>query len=428
MDLIGERKARIRAVMGEYPRHFWILMGASFIDALGGALLFPFFALYVTAKFGLGMSQAGGMFGILTITSVAGTTLGGGLTDRFGRKFMVLFGLVFSALSMLVMGFAQDLSVFIFGMLIVGLLANAGGPARQAMVADLLPEEKRAGGFGLHRVIHNLAYAIGPAIGGLLASQSYQLLFIIDVIASLTTAVAIYFLLPETKPVVEAGEVVETTAETFRGYGRVFQNATFMAFLIANSLMVLVYTQMQGTLSVYLRDVHSLAEVRFGTILSLNAAMVVLFQFAITRRVEKYPHFIVLTAGTLFYVIGFGMYGFVSSYLWFLIAMAIITIGEMLTAPIGSAVAAGMAPEKMRGRYMAFFGFSWMIPGALGMFLAGLIMDYGDPRWVWYAAGIVGLIAAGAYYGLHLHGDPAETREPGEGTSVPEPAPSQVST
>jgi MFS family permease len=403
MDLFLERKARLQSVIEEYPRHFWYLMGASFIDAMGSALLFPFFALYITAKFDLGMSQAGGMFGILTLTSIAGTTLGGALADRFGRKFMVLFGLVFSALSMLLMGFAQDLKLFIFGMLVVGLLANAGGPARQAMVADLLPEEKRAGGFGLHRVIHNLAFAIGPALGGLLASKSYQLLFVMDVIASMITAVAIFALLPETKPKVEVAEQAETTAETFRGYGKIFQNTTFMAFLLATGLMVLVYTQMQGTLSVFLRDEHGLSEARFGTILSLNAAMVVFFQFAITRRVEKYPHFIVLAAGTLFYVIGFGMYGLVSSYWWFMVAMAIITVGEMFTAPIGSAVAAGMAPEKMRGRYMAFYGFSWMIPSAVGMFLAGLIMDYGDPRWVWYAAGIVGLIAAGSFYALHLN-------------------------
>jgi MFS family permease len=316
---------------------------------------------------------------------------------------MVLFGLVFSALSMLVMGFAQDLSVFIFGMLMVGLLANAGGPAREAMVADLLPEEKRAGGFGVHRVIHNLAYVIGPALGGLLASQSYLLLFIMDVITSLITAFAVYVLVPETKPVAEEDEPVETTAETFRGYGKVFQNTIFMAFLVATSLMVLVVTQMQGTLSVFLRDSHGLPEARFGIILSLNAGMVVLFQFAITRKIEKHPHFVVLTVGTLFYAIGFALYGFVSTYAWFMIAMAIITIGEMFIAPIGSAVAASMAPDHMRGRYMAFYGFSWMLPGALGMFLAGLIIDFGDPHWVWYSAGILGLVAAAAFYGLHLH-------------------------
>jgi MFS family permease len=402
MSTVLDWKTQLQLVYKGYPQKFWILMGASFVDSLGGAVLYPFYALYVTSKFNLSMSEAGGLFGVMMVTAIVGTTLGGGLTDRFGRKSIVLFGLIFSAISMLVMGFAQDLSVFILGMLMVGLLANAGGPAREAMVADLLPEEKRAGGFGVHRVVHNLAYAIGPALGGLLASRSYLLLFIMDVIASLITAFAVYKLLPETKPESAVDEPVETTAETFRGYRKVLQHSIFMAFLLATSLMVLVATQMQGTLSVFLRDVHGLTEARFGTILSLNAAMVVLFQFAITRRIERFPHFIVLAVGTTLYAIGFSIYGFVSTYVWFLVAMVIITIGEMFIAPIGSAVASNMAPEQMRGRYMAVFGFSWMIPGALGMFLAGLIIDYGDPRWVWYAAGIVGLIAAAAYYVLHL--------------------------
>jgi MFS family permease len=386
MNMVLNQKEHMRSVFMEYPRHFWYLMGAGFIDSLGGALLFPFYALYVTAKFGVGMSQAGAMFGFLTIAAVVGTTLGGGLADRFGRKRMVIFGLVFSALSMLVMGFAQQIFVFLVGMMMVGLLANAGGPAREAMVADLLPEEIRAGGFGVHRVVYNLAYVIGPAIGGLLASRSFLLLFIMDVITSLVTAAAVFFLIPETKPASSEGEPIESTVETFRGYGKVLQNTAFMAFLIATGLMVLVATQMQGTLSVFLRDIHDLPETLFGTILSLNAALVVLFQFTITRRVEKFPHFIVLAVGTLFYALGFSMYGFISTYAWFMVAMVIITIGEMLSAPIGSAAAARMAPEKMRGRYMAFFGFSFMIPSALGMFLAGLIMDYADPSWVWYAS------------------------------------------
>jgi len=77
--------------------------------------------------------------------------------------------------------------------------------------------------------------------------------------------------------------------------------------------------------------------------------------------------------------------------------MAIITIGEMLTAPTSQALVARFAPDDMRGRYMAIFGFSWVIAGAVGPLLAGLIMDSGDPLWVWYAAGLVGLVAAGAF-------------------------------
>ena len=120
-------------------------------------------------------------------------------------------------------------------------------------------------------------------------------------------------------------------------------------FIGACILMTAVYMQMNTTLSVYLRDIHSVSEQGFGYILSLNAAMVVLFQFAIARRITRYRPLIVMAAGTLLYAIGFGMYGFVSTYVLFLAAMVIITIGEMLTAPTSQALVAELAPEDMRG-------------------------------------------------------------------------------
>jgi len=377
-------------------------MGASFIDALGGALLFPFFTLYVTAKFGLGLSQVGLIFGILTLTNVLGSTIGGGMADRFGRKSLLIFGLISSALTVLALGLVDEIGHFIAIVLITGLTSNIGGPARQAMVADLLPEEKRAGGFGLHRVIHNLAYVVGPAVGGLLAARSYLLLFILDTTASLVTAALIYLFLAETKPASDGSVDQVSTVETFKDYRQVFVDRFFIFFALATALMVLVVSQMQGTLAVFLRDYRGLPEQRFGYILSLNAGMVVLMQFWITRRIEHLPPFIVLAVGTLFYVIGFGMYGFVASYPLFLLAMVIITLGEMLIAPIGSAVAAQLSPESMRGRYMAVYGFSWMIPGAVGMYLAGLILDNGDPRMVWYASALIGIVAAAAFLSLHF--------------------------
>ncbi|MFP3853673.1 MAG: MDR family MFS transporter [Anaerolineales bacterium] len=390
-----------KGIYREYPSQFWTLIGASFIDALGGALLFPFFTLYITAKFEIGMTKVGMIFGLLSVASIVGNTIGGGLTDKIGRKGMVIFGLIASAFSVVAMGLVESLLVFVGITIFVGLFANAGGPARQAMIADLLPEEKRAQGFGVFRVMHNLAVTMGPAIGGLLAAQSYLLLFLLDALASTITAVIVYLKLQETKPEPVDGEPSQSMLDTFRGYGRVLADSRFMIFFVATGLMVLVYTQMNGTLAVFLRDFHGIPERGFGYILSLNAGMVVLFQFAITRRVEGKPPFLVLAAGTALYAVGFGLYGLVSAYSFFLVAMAIITIGEMLTAPVGQSVAAQMAPDAMRGRYMAVYGFSWILPSAAGLYLAGLIMDNLDPRWVWYAAGLLALLPAAVFYLMH---------------------------
>jgi MFS family permease len=392
---------RVRAVYGEYPQQFSVLIGAAFIDSVGGALLYPFFALYITAKFGVGMTEVGIMFGAFSLASLVGNTLGGAMTDRFGRKGVVIFGLVCSALSTLVMGFVEHVELFIGAAVFAGLFANAGGPARQAMVADLLPPEKRAQGFGVLRVSFNLAATLGPAIGGILASKSYLTLFIIDGVASSITALVAYRFLTETKPQASAEQKEGSILQTVRGYGDVFRDGKFMLFVLASILMLFVYVQMHGTLAVYLRDTHGIAERYFGYILSLNAAMVVLFQFYVTRRIEGKPPFLMLALGMLLYVVGFGLYGLVSSYVYFLLAMVIITVGEMLVAPVSQAVVADMSPEDMRGRYMAVNGLTWAIPNALGLYLAGLVMDNFDPRWVWYAAAVIGLLPTAIYYVLH---------------------------
>jgi MFS family permease len=128
--------------------------------------------------------------------------------------------------------------------------------------------------------------------------------------------------------------------------------------------------------------------------------MVVLMQFSITRWVSRYRPLFVMTVGTLMYAVGFALYGFVGTFALFLLAMVIITLGEMFVSPVSQAIAASLAPADMRGRYMAVYGLSWTIPFAIGPLLAGLVMDNADPRWVWYASGLLGVVAALAYFSL----------------------------
>jgi MFS family permease len=310
--------------------------------------------------------------------------------------------LISSAATVFIMGIANSIAMFYIGALLAGLFADAGGPARQAIIADLLPEEKRAQGFGLYRVTFNLSHAIGPILGGLLAVRSYLPLFFIDIVLSLLAAVILFAYLPETLPWKGAEEEQETVGQTFGGYFRVFKDSFFVVFLLASALLVLVFTQVHGTLAVFLRDSHGVTAQQFGLLMGLNGAMVVLFQFPITRKIEGRPPFLILALGTLFTLVGFGMFGFVSGYVLFIMALVIITVGEMLFAPVSQAMAADIAPEDMRARYMAVYGFSWMIPSAVGIYLAGLVMDNYDPRVVWFLAAFIGVLAVLAFLGLHV--------------------------
>ncbi len=384
---------QLRNVYDEYPPQFWMLIFGLFIDRLGGALVFPFLTLYITRKFGVGMTEVGLLFGVFAVTNLIGSTLGGALTDYFGRKGTLIFGLVMSALISLSMGLVNSFQLLFVSIAFVGLFANVGGPAAQAMVADLVPEEKRAQGFGILRVMANLAVAIGPAIGGLLAVRSYLILFIADAVTSLITALFVFFILQETRPAATSGVQSETIVQTLRGYGRVLRDTKFTAFILTCMLIVVVAMQMNTSLSVYLRDVHGLSDQRFGYMLTLNASMVVVFQFYITRRMQGARPLVMAALGSALYTLGFSLFGFVSGYALFLTAMAILTSGEMIFVPNAQALVACLAPEDMRGRYMAAYGLTWTLPMMFGPLAAGLILDNLNPRWLWYAVGMVGSTA-----------------------------------
>ncbi|MFX1571251.1 MAG: MDR family MFS transporter [Promethearchaeota archaeon] len=385
--------SKIKKVYNEYPTTFKVLTLATFIDMLGSFLLYPFYALYITERFGVGMIEVGYLFSIFSMGNICGGIIGGALADKYGRRAMVLIGLIVSGIGSILMGLANNLNTFYLLAAFLGLIGNFGGPARQAMVADLLPKEKQTEGFGILRVAFNLSAVIGPLLGGFIATRSYFLLFISDAVSSIITAIIVFIVIPETKPQTQDDTSKETVMKTLIGYKEVIKDWKFMIFIIVSAITVLVYMQMNSTLSVFLRDVHGFPVQGFALLLSMNALIVVIFQFWITRKISKYSPMKMMAFGTIFLMIGFGMYGFISEPYLFFVAMGIITVGECIVFPLGQSVAATFASEDKRGRYMAMYAFQWMIPNLFGVLVAGIVMEYIGPNWVWYFAGFLSLIS-----------------------------------
>ncbi|HLO30617.1 MAG TPA: MFS transporter, partial [Anaerolineales bacterium] len=350
-----------------------------------------------------GMTEAGVLLGMSSLFGLVGSMIGGALTDKFGRRRLILFGLTFSALSSLLFGLAWDVKILYLLVVIVGLLSRISTPAHDAMMADILPESKRQEAFGITRVAYNYAWIFGTALGGLIAARSFLALFVADAVLSLTVALILYRYLPETRPTspVQAKKS-ESFLTTIAGYRIVVRDLAYMGFTLAGMIVLIVYQQQYGALAVYLRDVHNIGSKSYGLMLSITGLEVVLFQIWISRTIRKYPPFLMMTLGALFFTAGFAMIGFVRSFEFFVLAVVVATVGEMILFPTNKALAINFAPAEMRGRYMAIYDLGWTIPATFGPAAAGLILDNYNPNLLWYLGGVLCGVSAIGFYALHL--------------------------
>ena len=400
---------QVRATVREYPRQFWVLFVSELINAAGAGLVFPFLSLYLSRHLNFSMTDVGMFFGLYAVISTVSQLAGGSLVDRIGRKPVMLFSMFGNAVA--VLGFdlggplmsvpgALRLAVIAVIITALGLTGAAFGPAVNAMVADLVESQKRSQAYGLLRVVQNLGIAIGPAIGGLIATHSsYLLLFAISAVASTIYGIMIALFIHETLPK-QAHDAQAAVEQGGAGMGDVLRDRVFMLFTLLSLAIVISYSQMTTTLPVYLNRSFGVSEQWFGLLMSLNATMVVLFQFSITRFTSRYGRSVMMALGAAFYALGFGV--FAEGPLWalmgalpfFFLAQAILTMGEMIIVPVSQAFAADIAPQEMRGRYMGVFGLAYTAGFGLGPMLGGLVMDRLGGQYIWYAAFISCLLLA----------------------------------
>ena len=120
-------------------------------------------------------------------------------------------------------------------------------------------------------------------------------------------------------------------------------------------------------------------EQQAGFIMSTNAIMVVLLQVPVTRWSSQRPHLRVLALGALIYALGVGSVALGAGFWAFWLSMVVLTFGELLIAPTGTAYAANAAPPDMRGRYMGLYGLTWGVAFGIGPVLGGWLNDNVSP-------------------------------------------------
>jgi MFS family permease len=382
-------------IFERYPRQFWLVFAGYIINRTSGGLIWPFMMIFMRQQLSVPLTMVALLLSIQSIAGLVSTSIIGVVMDIFGRKGIIVMGLTGTSLVLVAMHNAYTLEAWAVLIALYGVfipIFNVGG---NAVIADIVDEDRRDGAYALIRMAQNVGVAIGPAIGGFLIVASYGLTYYITAAVNITLAILIIFFLAETLP---ARKRQESDRKPGGGYIKLLQDRPFLFFCGAFLLLEMVITLIFILLPVYAKENFGIPENQYGFIVTINAAMVVLFQYMVTRVTQRYRRMPVIVIGAAIYALGIFSIALGRSFEAFALSMVIVTTGELIAAPTSLALVAGIAPPDMRARYMGVYGLTWTIASGIAPVIGGILSDNIAPAAIWYGGAVMGLAAAGGFY------------------------------
>ncbi|MDP4162561.1 MAG: MFS transporter [Bacillota bacterium] len=338
-------------------------------------MFFPFLTIYFADEFG--KSKAGILLIFSQLFSVFANLMGGYCADRFGRKRMMVLSAIGQGISFIIFGIANSpwihspwTSFVCFAF--AGVFGAIYWPASQAMVADVVEEKDRSSVFAIFYTSINIAVVIGPVLGAIFYVHYRLQVMIIAGLICLLLGFILAKWTRETAPtrlddVKHSGKWYFFLQNQLKDYAVISRDKTFLLFIIAGVLGAQTFMQLDLLLPVYMKDIMGnqkllsignwsftiKGEQAFGIVLSENGLIVALLTVFVTKWMLKFSERNVFVLSSILFALAILYFG-QTQFIWgFIVAMAIYTFGELMTAGLQQSFVSKLAPEQMRGQYFA---------------------------------------------------------------------------
>ena len=389
----------------QYPRQYWLMITGIVISTAGGSMILPFLVIYAGNKLNMPLSTVAALISINAGTGLISSFIAGTLADKIGRKAVMVFSLAVNGIAYLLLIGAENYLQFAGLMMMIGASNPLYQVGADAMLADMIPSEQRTDAYAITRIANNAAFAVGPAMGGFLATRSYNLAFYGASIGFITYSLLLFFQARET--LVVAGQPASsarlTRQDVFQSYSRVFQNRSFIIFVGLVSLGLIAPTMLWILMPVYAKTNFGIPEALYGWIPTTNAIMCVFIQYFVTHITRRYNTLPVVGVGILIYALGTGSVALMSHFWGFWLSMVVLTFGELTVVPTASKYVADIAPADLRGRYMSIHWLGWGLARTLSPIIGGALNDNISPHAIWIGGLLIGLTSVFGiflFYGL----------------------------
>ncbi|WP_027138845.1 MFS transporter [Gaetbulibacter saemankumensis] len=327
-----------------------------------GTMVIPFLSLYLKEDLNFTNSHIGWIMSAFGLGSVAGSWLGGKLTDTFGYYKVMVYSLFSTGFLFIAMQYLNTFVSICIGIFIVMLVADSFRPAIFVALNAYSKPENKIRSLTLIRLAINLGFSAGPALGGLIITElGYAGLFWVDGITCIiATLLMIKVLNPKKAKVLDEIKVENPVSA--------YSDNIFMIFLLAMALFGIVFLQYFSTITIYYKEVHVLSEFEIGILLGLNGFLIFIFEMPLIKWLEnsKYSKLGLMFFGAILTGLSLLILNLTSWSGILVVGMLLMTFGEMIAFPFSNAFAIERAKKGNQGEYMALYSISFSIAHIFG--------------------------------------------------------------
>jgi DHA1 family tetracycline resistance protein-like MFS transporter len=369
------------------------------LDTLSMGLLIPVFPPLVQHFEGGDAAAAGRFIGILTaawaVAQFFGAPIMGALSDRFGRRPVLLASITGLGLDYLLMAFAPNLAWLFLGRALSGFTASSFSVAT-AYIADVTPPEQRAARFGLTGAIWNVTFIVGPALGGVLGAMALKLPFFVAAGITLVAAAYGLLVLPESLPKEHRSAFSWRKANPVASLGFLGSHPELLWLSVVNFLMQFAHSVLPTLFILYAGNRYGWSLKITGPVLALAGVFGLIVQAGLVSRVVGWIGEVrAMVAGLLAGAVALAIYGLAPNGAIFLLGLP---VGALLGlfAPGFQAIATRRVGPSEQGRLQ---GANSGVTGLTSM-IAPLAFGYvyawsARPSFPLAAQGAAFLVAAG---------------------------------
>jgi len=382
-------------------KEFWIIFAIQVTEVLGFSLILPFLPLYAE-KLGASPFVIGLILTSFSLFQFVSAPIMGRLSDRYGRKPLLIFSQLSTFLSFVILGYANSIKLIFLSRIVDGVLGSNFTIA-QAYLSDISTKKDRSKIFGLSGMAFGLGFLVGPAMGGFLSRFGYHVpAFLAAGISFLTILTTILFL-PET---IKEKKKVKLDVKIFNlsQFRRYFSKPKISNQLWQFFFFVLAHGLWVSTFALYASKQIGFGPSEIGYMMAYIGLLIIILRGGLLGKIinvmgeEKLK-----IIGVIFVIIGLLSSAFVTNQWLFLGVMTFFALGSALSRPLLTGGISRSVSDHEQGAVLGTVSSLDSLSRIIGPLLGGLVISYFPPGVLGFVASLI--MAAGLILMLKSQGN-----------------------